>query len=90
MAEFDINELLDTLTGTSIEELRPELESKYVPWTYTSAENAFRKISSIYRTMSRYRTCCRSSNPSFVNRSAPPNTMEGRVESQSQTQGNRS
>ena len=28
---FDINRLLDTLTGTSMEDLRPELESKYVP-----------------------------------------------------------
>ena len=28
---FDINGLLDTLAGTSMEELRPELESKYVP-----------------------------------------------------------
>ena len=31
VATFDINELLDTLTGTSMEELRPELESKHVP-----------------------------------------------------------
>ena len=51
---FDINGLLDTLTGTSMEELRPKLESKHVPWTYTSTKSAFRKISSIYRTMSRY------------------------------------
>ena len=28
---FDINGLLDTLIGTSMEELCPELESKYVP-----------------------------------------------------------
>ena len=31
VAAFDINGLLDTLTGTSIEELCPELESKHVP-----------------------------------------------------------
>ena len=30
---FDINGLLDTLTRISIEELCPELESKYVRWT---------------------------------------------------------
>ena len=30
VAAFDINGLLDTLAGTSMEELRPELESKYV------------------------------------------------------------
>ena len=52
VAAFDINGLLDTLTGTSMEELRPELESKHVPWTYTYVESAFKKISSIYRTMS--------------------------------------
>ena len=54
VAAFDINGLLDILTGTSMEELRLELESKHVPWTYTSDESAFRKISSIYRTMSWY------------------------------------
>ena len=47
VAAFDINRLLDTLAGTSMEELRLELESKYVPWTYTSTESAFKKISSI-------------------------------------------
>ena len=54
VAVFDINGLLDTLIGTSMEELRPELESKHVPWTYISVESAFKKISSIYRTMSWY------------------------------------
>ena len=54
VAVFDINGLLDTLTRTSMEELCPELETKHVPWTYTSPDSAFRKISSIYRTMSRY------------------------------------
>ena len=54
VATFDINGLLDTLTGTSMEELCPKLESKHVPRTYTSAERAFRKISSIYCTISRY------------------------------------
>ena len=31
VAAFDINELLDTLIGTSMEELCLELESKFVP-----------------------------------------------------------
>ena len=90
VAAFDINGLLDTLTGTSMEELRPELESKHVPWTYTSLDNAFRKISSIYRTMSRYATRGGPQIPSIANRSAPQNTVEGRAASQSRTQGSRS
>ena len=87
---FDINGLLDTLAGTSMEELRPELESKYVPWTYTSAESSFRKISSIYRTMSRYIAQGGPNVPAIVNRIAPQNTAEGRDASQSRTQGSRS
>ena len=54
VAAFDINGLLDTLSGTSMEKLCLELESKHVSWTDTSPESAFRKISLIYRTMSRY------------------------------------
>ena len=90
VAVFDINKLLDTLTRTSIEELRPKLESKHVSWTYTSTESAFRKISSIYHIMSRYATQGGSNIPSYVNRSAPRNTAEGRAASQSPTQGSRS
>ena len=75
---FDINRLLDTLAGTSMEELRPELESKYVPWVYTSAESSFRKISSIYRTMSRYAARGGPNVLAIVNRIAPRNTAEGR------------
>ena len=87
VAAFNINGLLDTLTGTSMEELRLELESKHVPWTYTSPDSAFRKISSIYRTMSRYAARGGPQIPSIVNRNAPWNTAEGRVASQSRTQG---
>ena len=87
---FDINGLLDTLAGTSMEELRPELESKYVPWMYISAESAFRKISSIYRTMSRYAAQGGSNVPSHANKSAPQNTAEARVASHSRTQGSHS
>ena len=87
MAVFDINGLLDTLAGTSMEELRPELELKYVPWMYTSTESAFRKISSIYRTMSRYATRGGSNVPSRANRSAPRNTAEARAASHSRTKG---
>ena len=90
VAAFDINGLLDTLTGTSMEELRPELESKHVPWTYTSTKSAFRKISSIYRTMSWYAARGGPNIPSRVNRSVPRNTTEGRAASQSQTQGSHS
>ena len=68
---FDINEVLDTLTGTSMEELCMELESKYVLWMYTSAESVFRKISSIYRTMSQYAAQGGSNILSCLNRSAP-------------------
>ena len=90
VAVFNINKLLDTLTRTSMKELRPELESKYVLWTYTFVESAFRKISSIYRTMNRYVARDGSNIPSFVNRNAPWNTMEERAASQSRTQGSRS
>ena len=71
VAALNINGLLDTLAGTSMEELHPELESKYVPWTYTSAESAFKKISSIYCTMSQYAARGGSNIPSCANRSAP-------------------
>ena len=87
VAAFDINGLLDILTGTSMEKLRPELESKHVPWTYTSPNSAFRKISSIYRTMSRYAAQGGPQIPSIANRSAPQNTVEGRAALQSRTQG---
>ena len=90
VAAFDINGLLDTLTGTSMEELRPELESKHVPWTYTSPDSAFRKISSIYRTMSHYATRGGRQIPSIADRSAPRNTAEERAASQSRTQGSHS
>ena len=81
VAAFDINRLLDTLSGTSMEELFPELESKHVLWMYTSVESAFRKISSIYRTMSRYAGRGGLNIPSLVNRSASRNTVEGRAAS---------
>ena len=38
---FDIDGLLDTLEGTSMEVLCPDLELKYTPWTYTTAESAY-------------------------------------------------
>ena len=85
VAAFDINGLLDTLASISMEELRLELESRYVPWMYTSVESLFRKISSIYRTMSRYAARGGPNTPSLVNRSAPWNTVEGRAASHSRT-----
>ena len=81
VAAFDINGLLDTLTGTSMEELRPELESKHVPWTYISPDSAFKKISLIYRMMSRYAARGGPQIPSTANRSAARNTAEGRAAS---------
>ena len=87
MVAFDINGLLDTLTGTSMEELC--LELKYVPWTYTSTESALKKISSIYRTMSWYVTHGGSNIPSFVNRRELWNIAEGRATSQPRTQCSR-
>ena len=90
VAAFDINGLLDTLTGTSMEELRSELESKHVPWTYTSPDSAFWKISSIYRTMSRYAARGAQQIPSIANRGGPRNTAEGRAASQSRIQSSRS
>ena len=55
-ADFDIDGLLQTLDGTSMEVLQSELEAKYAPWTYMSSESAYRKINSIYRNLSRYAT----------------------------------
>ena len=90
VAAFDIKRLLDSLIGTSMEELCPELESKYVPWIYTSAESAFKKTNSIYYTMSRYATRGGSNVPSRVSKSATQNTVEEMAASQSQTQGSHS
>ena len=50
-ADFNIEGVLEKLHGTSLEVLRPELEAKYVPWTYTLAESSYRKTSSIYQTL---------------------------------------
>ena len=57
VALFDIHGLLQILVGTSMEALRLKLESKYVLWMYISSESAFRKLNSIYCTMSWYATC---------------------------------
>ena len=77
VALFDINDLLDTLVGTSMESLHLDLESKYAPWTYTSVESGFRKINSIYCTMSRYAARGSSSIPPAPERGAPqPAAME--------------
>ena len=77
VASFNINSLLDTLAETSMELLRPKLESKYAPWTYTSTESAFIKISSIYCIMSRYAARGGSSIPPALERGAPqPIAME--------------
>ena len=53
-ADFSIEGVLEKVHSTSLEVLRPELEAKYVPWTYMLAESTYHKISSNYRTLSRY------------------------------------
>ena len=89
-ADFDIEGLLQTLDGTSMEVLRPDLEAKYAPWTYTSSESAFRKINSIYRNLSRYTA---HAEPVVVPWPVRPQArlgVEDRASSQSRTQGSRS
>ena len=73
-----------------MEVLRPELEAKYAPWTYTSSESAFRKINSIYRNLSRYAA---RAEPAVAPQSVRPQArpgVEDRAASQSRTQGSRS
>ena len=89
-ADFDIEGLLQTLDGTSMEVLRPDLEAKYAPWTYMSSESAFRKINSIYRNLSRYAA---RAEPTMAPRPVRPQARSGvedRASSQSWTQGSRS
>ena len=89
-ADFDIDELLQTLDGTSMEVLRPELQAKYALRTYTSSESAYRKINSIYRNLSRYAT---QADPAVAPRPLRPQAraaIEGKAASQSRTQGSRS
>ena len=38
-ADFSIEGVLEKLHGMFLEVLRRDLEAKYVPWTYTSAES---------------------------------------------------
>ena len=89
-ADFSIEGLLEKLHGTSLEVLRPELEAKYVPWTYTSAESTYRKISSIYQTLSRYTARAESAVAPRPVRPQPGGKAEGRTPSQSTTHGSRS
>ena len=89
-AEFNIDGLLQRLDGTSMEVLRPELQSKYAPWTYTSPESAYQKINSIYRNLNRYAA---QTDPAVAPRPLRPQARpagEGRAASQSRTQGSRS
>ena len=89
-ADFDIEGLLQTLDGTSMEVLWPELEAKYAPWTYTSSESAFRKINSIYRNLSWYAV---RAEPAVAPRPVRPQAragVEDRTASQSRTQGSQS
>ena len=89
-ADFDIEGLLQTLDGTSMEVLRPELEAKYAPWTYMSSESAYRKINSIYQNLSRYTV---RAEWAVAPRPVTPQAQTGvedRVASQSRTQGSRS
>ena len=89
-AEFNIDGLLQTLDGTSMEVLRLELQSKYAPWTYTSPESAYRKIHSIYQNLSRYAAQADSAVAPRPLRPQARSAAEGRAASQSKTQGSRS
>ena len=73
-----------------MEVLRPDLEAKYTPWTYTTVKNAYRKINSIYWTLSRYASRVElPSAPRPVRQQAQPEG-EGTSILQSRIQGNRS
>ena len=89
-AEFNIDRLLQTLDGTSMEVLRPKLQSKYAPWTYTSPESAYQKINSIYRNLSRYAAQADSAVAPQPLQPQARSAAEGRAASQSRTQGSRS
>ena len=45
---FDIQGLLDSLNGASIEHMRVEFKQKYVPWAKMDAETSVRRINSIF------------------------------------------
>ena len=88
--EFNIDGLLQTLDGTSMEVLRPELQSKYASWTYTSSESAYRKINSIYRNLNRY---VAQADSEVAPRPLQPQARfaaKGRAASQSRMQGSQS
>ena len=89
-ADFSIEGLLEKLHGTSLEVLRPDLEAKYVPWTYTLAESTYRKISSIYRTLNQYAAQAESAIAPRPVKPQAGGRAEGRTPSQSRTQGSRS
>ena len=89
-ADFDIEGLLQTLDGTSMEVLQLDLEAKYAPWTYTSSESAFRKIRSIYQNLSRYAAHAEPVVAPWPVRPQARPGVEDRASSQSRTQGSRS
>ena len=86
VALFDMNGLLEALTATSMEVLCPGLESKYLPWTYTSCESAFKKLNSIYRTLSRYTSRGNSTFSSVLDRTTLCPTIVERAAMQLQIQ----
>ena len=51
---FDIQGLLESLSGASIERVRTEFEQKYVPWAKMDAETSVRRINSIFRVLNRF------------------------------------
>ena len=84
-----MNGLLEALVGTSMEVLCPKLESKYLPWTYTFSESAFKKWNSIYCTLSWYTLHRGSTFPIVPDKIAPCSTVVERVASQSRTHESR-
>ena len=87
---FNIDRLFHILAGMSMEVLRPKLQAKYVSWTYTSQEGAFRKINSIYQTTSQYASRTASAMPMLPVRTIPRYAAKDRALSQSRTKGSRS
>ena len=51
---FDIQGLLDSLSGASIECLPTEFEQKYVLWAKMDVETSVRRINSIFRVLNRF------------------------------------
>ena len=91
-AAFNIDGLLQTLDGTSMEVLRPELQAKYAPWSLDLhvAGECIPEDKLYLQNLSRYAA---QSDPPVAPRPLRPQpraAAEGRAASQSRTQGSQS